>query len=426
MTHNLVTQRRLRGLFTLILLAASIAKLVFEDRLLRQHVTHDGDDQQQSSSSRPPAAQLARLDRSTFQQRRRREPVHAPMISLQHANTTTTTTTTTTLLPAWMQEYMEWHNATRQSLTTTNAADYKYFVIRCLHRNRKCSGASDRLSALPTAIRLSSNAKRLLFFQWERPAPLEEFFMPPVGGLLDWRLPVWLDDHLNMHNVTVYNMDEKNIDRLPNITQAVVAVKAVRGKQYYDKHLLASEPSFDQVYATVWNQVFVPVPAVQERIDQQLAKLNLIPGQYVAAHVRSLYVFNTTDTAEEAHAIDCAQPLLTSASEQLYFASDSATTTHLATVYAAQHHVPSLVVRTDSHPLHLDRGSDFLKAGGDGNGRAASDFYDTFVDLYLLSQARCVVYGAGGYGQWASLLSSNPSCAKNHRSMKCEKLLGLH
>jgi hypothetical protein len=57
------------------------------------------------------------------------------------------------------------------------------------------------------AIRLASDGGRLLFIQWERPAPLEEFLLPP--GKLDWRLPVWLDEQLNMHNMTKFTLSDK-------------------------------------------------------------------------------------------------------------------------------------------------------------------------------------------------------------------------
>jgi len=39
-----------------------------------------------------------------------------------------------------------------------------------------------------------------------------------------------------------------------------------------------------------------------------------------------------------------------------------------------------------------------------------SAFYVVFVDLFLMSYASCVVYGAGGFGRMGSLLSYQPSC----------------
>ena len=39
-----------------------------------------------------------------------------------------------------------------------------------------------------------------------------------------------------------------------------------------------------------------------------------------------------------------------------------------------------------------------------------ADFYVVFVDLFLMSYAYCVVYGAGGFGRMGSLVSYNPRC----------------
>ena len=39
-----------------------------------------------------------------------------------------------------------------------------------------------------------------------------------------------------------------------------------------------------------------------------------------------------------------------------------------------------------------------------------SGFYVIFVDLFLMSYANCVVYGAGGFGRMGSLVSYRPLC----------------
>jgi len=39
-----------------------------------------------------------------------------------------------------------------------------------------------------------------------------------------------------------------------------------------------------------------------------------------------------------------------------------------------------------------------------------TDFYVVFVDLFLMSYARCIVYGLGGFGRLGSLVSYYPRC----------------
>jgi hypothetical protein len=478
--------RSLRCLFAVLLVVGSIAKLFLDEKLIRREHNQNGVGvgpdgvslkhtdtsvvgmdlhkfQQQRGSKRRPnqqhpnqqRTQNGAIDPSSAPSpvSQRNSVTSPPLLGQQqqhykdydedesgddaflntpiNTNTHTNTSASTLLLPPWMEDYFEWHYQTRLILNETNCGSYKYLVLRCLMRNQKCSGASDRLQSIPTAIRLASDGGRLLFIQWERPAPLEEFLLPP--GKLDWRLPVWLDERLNMHNMTKFRMSEDNANRFDKITQTVVAVKTVRGNDYYRDRLLPGEPSFESVYRSVWRSVFRPSRPVAAAIRREMQALKLVPDQYVAAHVRSLYVFNTTDTAEEEHAIDCAsqqQP-----GWPIYFASDAVATTRQAIAYAQSKSKSSsssskkninattdtVVVarRGNQDPLHLDRGRDFLAPSEDWKNRSAADFYDIFVDLYLLSSSRCVAYGAGGYGQLASLLSYNRSCAINHRTTNC-------
>ena len=150
-------------------------------------------------------------------------------------------------------------------------------------------------------------------------------------------------------------------------------------------------PEFDKVYRSVWDQVFAPSLKVRELIDASLNKIAIIPGEYVAAHVRSLYLHNTTTSPEYRNALECAAQLLPG--KTIFFASDSQEVTRRAIEYG-KGRVVADVNRTD--PLHLDRGSSFLKAKQDSRPRPASDYYSTFVDLYMMKNARCVTYGRGG------------------------------
>lgn len=43
-----------------------------------------------------------------------------------------------------------------------------------------------------------------------------------------------------------------------------------------------------------------------------------------------------------------------------------------------------------------------------------SAFYGIFVDLFLMSYASCVVYGAGGFGRLGSLVSYRPWCGMTY------------
>jgi hypothetical protein len=63
-----------------------------------------------------------------------------------------------------------------------------------------------------------------------------------------------------------------------------------------------------------------------------------------------------------------------------------------------------------------NRSGTLLRQGQHWQKRAPSEYYDTFVDLYLLAMAKCVTYGVGGYGRWASYMSFNSTCAIRHHT----------
>ena len=194
------------------------------------------------------------------------------------------------------------------------------------------------------------------------------------------------------------------------------------------------QPSYEQVFRPCWKMSFQPSAAVQSRIDQSLQGLGLQTDRYVAVHIRALYqqAAGPKKTVFVAkNALHCASQLRRSKHEPILVATDAIQSTVAAIEYAAEHHPSTAVVVTprpldqshkqDIAPLHLDRGSTFLsKNASDWTQEAdPAAYYDTFVDLYLLANARCIAYHLGNYGKWANLLSSDPSCSVNHFKKMC-------
>jgi hypothetical protein len=103
-------------------------------------------------------------------------------------------------VPAWMNDYFSWHALNRkQILTPDDFYNFKYLVIRCLEQDKKCGGTADRLHGIPLYLLLAWQSNRMLLIQWDRPTRLEEFLVPPPGGL-DWTTPESLRDLLNTTN----------------------------------------------------------------------------------------------------------------------------------------------------------------------------------------------------------------------------------
>jgi hypothetical protein len=322
------------------------------------------------------------------------------------------------VIPQWMKDYFVWHQQERQKLNETNWESVQYLLLRCVPVDKKCSGASDRLKSVPVAIRMAEQAqpRRMLFIAWRRPCSLEEFLIPPQGGF-DWRLPDWLAEKVDIEQRGPKFWLEDNADIWPKVKDPIVRMKNIRGSDYYENLRKSGESSFDEVYHDVWSALFQPSPAVAALVAQQMKELNLVPREYVAAHVRAMYVSDTRENQEEVDAVNCASQL--GPGLPIFFASDSKNTSRQALVYAKSKGATIVARQTDKEPIHLDRGLDFLFKSDDWQGRPASDFYDVFVDLFLIAGARCVAYGVGGYGSWASLLGGNNNCSINHRETNC-------
>jgi hypothetical protein len=118
-------------------------------------------------------------------------------------------------VPVWMKEYFDWHRIERQKLTADNWKAYyhykpmrnknhrggrgsssgstvKLMVMQCImDQDAKCGGTADRLKSFVYLIREAYEMKRLLLIHWTMPARIEEFLVPPVGGI-DWTAPEWL------------------------------------------------------------------------------------------------------------------------------------------------------------------------------------------------------------------------------------------
>ena len=108
-------------------------------------------------------------------------------------------------IPQWMKRYLRWHHHVRFAISN-NPSDLagtilpegkhlRFLVMHCMASDAHCGGVSDRLKPLPFILRNAYYSKRLLLIYWNRPGPLEEFLLPPRGGM-DWRIPRWMEPQI--------------------------------------------------------------------------------------------------------------------------------------------------------------------------------------------------------------------------------------
>ena len=83
------------------------------------------------------------------------------------------------------------HQHQLKQLNATNWNSHRFLVMQCLDgMDDHCGGTADRLKPLVFLLREAHVTHRILLIYWTMPAKVEEFLVPPRGGL-DWRAPIW-------------------------------------------------------------------------------------------------------------------------------------------------------------------------------------------------------------------------------------------
>jgi hypothetical protein len=197
---------------------------------------------------------------------------------------------------------------------------------------------------------------------------------------------------------------EKGLSELPILRTRFQAFHS--GSEWYNQQVQPGEATFEEVFHDLWRITFTPAPTVRSIIQSELQRMDLFPGHYTSIHLRAFYA--TPHRPAEVlmkwseNAIRCASNLNPHI-KSYFFTSDSDDARAFAMTYRHDLHVGTRTPNPNP-PLHLD------KASANGQNRPVSDFYDTFVDLYLLATGNCVTYNVGGFGKWALLISKNSSC----------------
>jgi hypothetical protein len=328
-------------------------------------------------------------------------------------------------IPTWLQDYMAWHHhVVTTELRPETKHRYNYLVLRCYSFDERCGGVSDRLKPVPLLLLAASQSKRIFFIHWyKRPCALEEFLQPPPRGL-NWSVPTFLqDDFLGQKKGA--------------ITRAGVLLRAAGSAEGWIKHVhihdaqggsvqydqVHGPDSFQTVFHDVFQMLFHPSHRLQTVIAEKMDHHRMVPGRYSVAHYRAEYgreVSRHPKLTEPSfirniamNALRCAMEL--QPGDPIYFASDNMIALQTVQRIAEFTKYPIVTFdREESVVLRLDdTGVNYTN--DDAPVRyEPKDYYSTFVDLYLAGQGDCTVFGRGGFGRFANLLSYNASCALKH------------
>eukprot|EP00977_Amphora_coffeiformis_P002945 scaffold568_cov160-Amphora_coffeaeformis.AAC.2 len=404
------------------------------------------------------------------------------------------------VIPRWMKDYMQWHQDQRAALTADNwnNGTFRFLVVRCSKVDNKCGGTADRLKPMPYYFLVANHLKRVLFIWWEVPAPLEFFLEPPSVDGIDLRLPSFLleiekaENRLRAHVPDIYGSrdvqavlgytepgqeEPRQVNQrktrfmmnhiLPTETLVTIRFQThdhganeynnlrvqypfmdpVTNETVQPLHLAKTddevEASFEEVFRDVWYSCLIPVPAIQQRIAEQMSSLGLYRNNYNAIHIRSRYHVKAQGHRLDLlceNAVHCLYKLdaQKASTRPIYVSADHRSAVWTTLQYSHKlslHHVTAReknlilslsrqqAMQDESGILHLDRGSNHLARNAKDFTTSqfeAHEYYDTFVDVYILSQADCITFNVGNYGKWANLLSDNRQCRISHMGRKCD------
>lgn len=172
------------------------------------------------------------------------------------------------------------------------------------------------------------------------------------------------------------------------------------------------EESFEDVFRDCWYSTFLPTEPIQERIAEEMVTLGLRRNQYQALHIRSQYhgkaegrlLFTLT-----RNALQCMFMLDPEKAEStpVYVSADHRSAIWATLQYARNNEHNNVIARdgesllkltraeveAETSTLHMDRGNRLLARNPSETNAdefEAPEFYDTFVDLYIMSQADCI------------------------------------
>lgn len=380
-----------------------------------------------------------------------------------------TTADTSAPLPDWITQYIKYHNEIRAQFPGkelfTNPDAPSLLIRVCLGL---CGGLHDRLGQLPLDLSIANETGRIFLIQWHKPHPLEEYLLP---NDFDWTVPegVGFDDMHAARAHTYLDFEPgSSTEELDTLIHHMIygdlsKIKILNTKLLGDQkgELLSSRLKKAQetdmiddtlTFGRVFWSFFQIHPNIQNLINEQKQILNLSSNHYVAVHCRTRHpkgwskdkpspraevegfpadksdiVFEGYEKAHTVsvatHAIQCVRKLQNDhppqsngdEKEPIYLMTDTfKVTNHMTLSPESPFYDPSkktdahLIARDDSIPsFHIDR----------KKGRTIEEHYGTFLDLFLMVEARCITFGIGNFGRFAAKISGT-KCLNQHRQVE--------
>ncbi|GIL53661.1 hypothetical protein Vafri_9298 [Volvox africanus] len=309
-----------------------------------------------------------------------------------------------------LQQYKDFHNKNKYS---PNA---QYLVEECW--NNGCAGAGDRIRGALFTLRVAIQYKKIWLIDWTRPAPITNFL---IHNEVDWRVTGFPDNFFKEPNTLT--LDEFNATTFHgNGSEAAVVEKfmaakkyVIIGAQHFEDRATRLNPVDPEhaieIGACYFQFLFKLNDTIVKSGESHLRELyGPAPVDYVAWHWRHMDVDFPGEkpllVSQLAGALDCGRTLAAEIKVDLV---------RRPMVLITDFHVfRQFVMRGEFQNIrtinitaqHIDR---------DSNKNVTMQSYqEVFVDLYVLSRARCMLTSWSGYSKLALWMGTAP-LLKCHR-----------
>lgn len=355
-------------------------------------------------------------------------------------------------VPDWLEEYLSSQPLSEEAhIQMLQDPNEKFIVMTCDkyrgNKQEECGGLSDRLKQLPFFLWLAHKHNRRFLIRYTKPSPLENFLVPPDDGQFDWRLP---DGYFEAERTAYVNRDPETYKRMRrfhwdkrihlepwNTTRVIFVNNNMAMDNIMSNMTLTGMHQYD-VFPGIFRRMFQPSEGVWKVIEETAEQNNLTAGNYAAAHLRLKWpikppnrlirlanaaggdkkggglnldsnetVWNYQILADNV--IDCAMQIMPE-TKRIYFSSDSnEPVEYLAkespwsgrnqTNRSIEEEIPKVVTHLDveEEPIHFDM----------AHIKDPTKLYPLFVDLWILSHAKCTSHGKGGFPRFVSVLAGN-------------------
>jgi len=266
---------------------------------------------------------------------------------------------------------------------------------------------NNRLRPLAAHIRLAAANQRLLLIHWDKPNRLEYFVQPPLENKAfgekqdiigyDWTVPasmMWKVRQSGQQSALKVLLKQSK-----QLTRTIVNSQFSEDDymdEYYNERLDTDESPVDLVFRDVFFSFFQPTIELEERIDEVMDHVGIKKGEYSVAHV-PFAVEPSNDEEEKlmiSHvekSLDC----LTQLNPKGPFVAFTETfaAAGAATAYGLQHgmRIPAKQIAHDKHII-------------------PKDIMGSFVEIFLMANAKCVSYGRKGFGELGYILGLDHEC----------------